>query len=99
MNVHVLLVLILLTRIRMKAISKISSIVVVLAYIFVVNNLDLQIPEVYIKYGTAIALGILAFILWKEKDEDLVKLNIDISMMIITLHQNIIMHIIAFLAC
>ena len=77
----------------------ISSIVVVLAYIFVVNNLDLQIPEVYIKYGAAIALGILAFILWKEKDEDLVKLNIDISMMIITLHQNIIMHIIAFLAC
>ena len=77
----------------------ISSIVVVLAYIFVVNNLDLQIPEVYIKYGATIALGILAFILWKEKDEDLVKLNIDISMMIITLHQNIIMHIIAFLAC
>jgi hypothetical protein len=46
----------------------------------------LQIPEVYIKYGAAIALGILAFILWKEKDEDLVKLNIDISMMIITLY-------------
>ena len=64
----------------------ISSIVVILAYIFVVNNLDLQIPEVYIKYGAAIALGILAFILWKEKDEDLVKLNIDISMMIITLY-------------
>lgn len=51
----------------------ISSIVVVLAYIFVVNSLDLQIPEVYMKYGAAIALGILAFIFWREKDEDLVK--------------------------
>ena len=51
----------------------ISSIVVVLAYIFVVNSLNLQIPEVYMKYGAAIALGILAFIFWREKDEDLVK--------------------------
>ncbi len=50
-----------------------SSIAVVVAYILIVNNLDIQIPEAYMKYGAAIALGILAFIFWKEKDEDLVQ--------------------------
>ena len=51
----------------------ISSLAVVTAYIIVVNNLDIQIPEVYMRYGAAIALGILAYIFWKEKDEDLVE--------------------------
>jgi nickel/cobalt transporter (NicO) family protein len=51
----------------------ISSLAVVAAYIILVNNLDIQIPEVYVRYGAAIALGILAYIFWKEKDEDLVE--------------------------
>ena len=51
----------------------ISSLAVVVAYIILVNNLDIQIPEVYMSYGAAIALGILAYIFWKEKDEDLVE--------------------------
>jgi nickel/cobalt exporter len=51
----------------------ISSLAVVTAYIIVVNNLDIQIPEVYMRYGAAIALGILAYLFWKEKDEDLVE--------------------------
>jgi nickel/cobalt transporter (NicO) family protein len=50
-----------------------SSLTVVAAYIFVVNNLDIQISDVYMKYGAAIALGVLAYIFWKEKDEDLVE--------------------------
>jgi nickel/cobalt exporter len=51
----------------------VSSIAVVAAYIIVVNNLDIHIPEAYMRYGAAIALGILAYIFWKEKDEDLVE--------------------------
>ena len=51
----------------------ISSLAVVAAYIIVVNNLDIQIPEAYMRYGAAIALGVLAYIFWKEKDEDLVE--------------------------
>lgn len=51
----------------------VSSIVVVVAYILVVNTLNMQIPEVYMKYGAAVALGILAYIFWKEKGEDLSK--------------------------
>jgi nickel/cobalt transporter (NicO) family protein len=51
----------------------ISSLAVVIAYIIVVNNLHVQIPEVYMRYGAAIALGILAYLFWKEKGEDLVK--------------------------
>jgi nickel/cobalt exporter len=51
----------------------VSSIVVVAAYIIVVNSLDIQIPEVYVRYGAAIALGILAYIFWKEKEENLVE--------------------------
>lgn len=50
-----------------------SSLAVVIAYIIVVNNLDVQIPEVYMRYGAAIALGILAYVFWREKDEDLVE--------------------------
>ena len=51
----------------------VSSIVIVAAYIIVVDSLDIQIPEAYMKYGAAIALGILAYIFWKEKDENLVE--------------------------
>ena len=51
----------------------ISSLAVVVAYIILINNLDIQIPDVYMRYGAAITLGILAYIFWKEKDEDLVE--------------------------
>jgi nickel/cobalt exporter len=51
----------------------VSSIVVVVEYIIVVNTLNIQIPELYMKYGSAVALGILAYVFWKEKGEDLVK--------------------------
>ena len=51
----------------------VSSIVIVAAYIIVVDSLDIQIPEAYMKYGAAIALGILAYIFWKEKDENFVE--------------------------
>lgn len=51
----------------------ISSLAVVIVYIIVVNNLNIQIPEVYMRYGAAIVLGILAYIFWKEKDEDLIE--------------------------
>jgi nickel/cobalt exporter len=50
-----------------------SSITVVVAYTIVVNSLDMKVPEVYMRFGAAIALGILAYIIWKEKDEDLVE--------------------------
>ena len=42
----------------------VSSIVVVMSYVIAVNVLDLQIPEIYMEYGTAIALGILAYVFW-----------------------------------
>jgi hypothetical protein len=51
----------------------VSSIVVVMAYFIAVNALDLQIPEIYMEYGAAIALGILAYVFWKENGEDLSK--------------------------
>jgi hypothetical protein len=50
-----------------------SSIAVVVGYILVVNTLKIQIPELYMKYGSAVALGILAYVFWKEKGENLVK--------------------------
>jgi nickel/cobalt transporter (NicO) family protein len=50
----------------------VSSIAVVIAYILAVNLMDIQIPQIYFKYGAAIALGILAYVFWKEKGEDLV---------------------------
>jgi len=40
----------------------VSSIVVVMAYFIAVNALDLQIPEIYMEYGAAIALGILVYV-------------------------------------
>lgn len=51
----------------------VSSIAVVVAYIIVINSLDIQLPEAYMRYGAAIVLGILAYIFWKEKNEDLVE--------------------------
>ena len=49
----------------------VSSIIVVLAYILVSEVIE--IPEIYLRYGAAIGLGILAIIFWKEKSEDYVK--------------------------
>jgi nickel/cobalt exporter len=50
-----------------------SSIAVVVTYIIAINSLDVQLPEVYMRYGAVIALGILAYVFWKEKHEDLVE--------------------------
>jgi ABC-type nickel/cobalt efflux system permease component RcnA len=49
----------------------VSSIIVVLVYILV--SQVIEIPEIYLRYGAAIGLGILAIIFWKEKSEDYVK--------------------------
>jgi nickel/cobalt transporter (NicO) family protein len=46
-----------------------SSIAVVLAFIFV--SALVQIPHTYMNYAVAIALGVLAFVFWREKSEDL----------------------------
>ena len=46
-----------------------SSIAVVLAFIFV--TMLVQIPHTYMNYAVAIALAILAFMFWREKSEDL----------------------------
>ncbi len=49
----------------------VSSITVVLAYILVSNLIE--IPQIYLRYGAAIGLGILAIIFWKEKSEDYIQ--------------------------
>ena len=49
----------------------VSSIIVVLAYVFVSELVE--IPQTYLQYGAAIGLGILAVIFWREKSEDYVK--------------------------
>jgi nickel/cobalt transporter (NicO) family protein len=49
----------------------VSSIIVVLAYILV--STLIEIPQIYLQYGAAIGLGILAIIFWTEKSEDYVK--------------------------
>ena len=49
----------------------VSSIIVVLVYILV--STLIEIPQIYLQYGAAIGLGILAIIFWKEKSEDYVK--------------------------
>ena len=46
-----------------------SSIVVVAAFLFV--TMFIQIPQTYLNYAVASALGILAYLFWKEKTEDL----------------------------
>jgi nickel/cobalt transporter (NicO) family protein len=50
-----------------------SSIVVVMAFIFVTSLVKIPISQSYLNYGVAIALGILAYMFWKEKSEDLTK--------------------------
>jgi hypothetical protein len=49
----------------------ISSIVVVVAYMLLTTLIE--IPQLYLRYGSAIGLGILAYIFWKEKGEDFVQ--------------------------
>lgn len=46
-----------------------SSIAVVAAFLFV--TMFIQIPQTYLNYAVASALGILAYLFWKEKTEDL----------------------------
>jgi hypothetical protein len=48
-----------------------SSIVVVMVFIFV--TMFIQIPQTYLNYAVAAALGILAYLFWKEKGEDLIE--------------------------
>ena len=48
-----------------------SSLIVVLAFILL--STYIYIPQNYLNYAAAIALGILAFMFWREKPEDLVK--------------------------
>jgi nickel/cobalt transporter (NicO) family protein len=50
-----------------------SSIAVVLGFIIVTSYLEIPIPQSFLNYGVAIALGILAYIFWREKTEDLTK--------------------------
>ncbi len=47
----------------------VSSIAVVVAYVFVA--MFMQIPHNYLQYGAAIGLGILAYMFWRQKGEDL----------------------------
>jgi nickel/cobalt transporter (NicO) family protein len=49
----------------------ISSIAVVLAFIIVTSYIKIPIPQSFLNYAVAITLGILAYIFWKEKTEDL----------------------------
>ncbi len=49
----------------------VSSIAVVVAYVFIA--MFIEIPQLYLQYGVAIALGILAYIFWREKGEDLIE--------------------------
>jgi nickel/cobalt transporter (NicO) family protein len=51
----------------------ISSIAVVLAFIIVTTYFKIPIPQSFLNYGVAITLGILAYISWKEKTEDLTR--------------------------
>jgi nickel/cobalt exporter len=48
-----------------------SSIVVVVAFLFLTTFI--QIPQTYLNYAVAAALGILAYLFWKEKTEDLIE--------------------------
>jgi len=46
-----------------------SSIIVVAVFLFV--TMFIQIPQTYLNYAVAAALGIFAYLFWKEKTEDL----------------------------
>ncbi len=48
-----------------------SSIVVVISYILI--SPLIEIPLQYLQYGVAIALGVLAYLSWKEKGEDFIE--------------------------
>jgi nickel/cobalt exporter len=48
-----------------------SSIVVVAAFLFV--TMFIQIPQTYLNYAVAAALGILAYLFWKGKTDDLIE--------------------------
>jgi nickel/cobalt exporter len=48
-----------------------SSVVVVAAFLFV--TMFIQIPQTYLNYAVAAALGILAYLFWKEKTDDLIE--------------------------
>lgn len=48
-----------------------SSIVVVFGFIFVTSLVKIPIPHTYLNYAVSIALGILAYMFWKEKSEDI----------------------------
>lgn len=50
-----------------------SSIVVVVGFILFTTFVQIPIPQNYLDYGVAIALGILAFMFWREKTEDYAK--------------------------
>ena len=45
-----------------------SAIVLVVGY--VIATTFVKIPHFYFQYGAAVALGILAYIFWKEKEDD-----------------------------
>lgn len=45
-----------------------SAIVLVVGY--VIATTFVKIPHIYFQYGAAVALGILAYIFWKEKEDD-----------------------------
>lgn len=47
-----------------------SSIIVVIAYTFLISPL-IEMPHLYLRYGVAMALGVLAYLFWREKVEDL----------------------------
>jgi ABC-type nickel/cobalt efflux system permease component RcnA len=44
-----------------------------MAFIFVTSLVKIAIPQSCLNYGVATALGILAYMFWKEKSEDLTK--------------------------
>jgi nickel/cobalt transporter (NicO) family protein len=50
-----------------------SSIVVIIAYIFVEAFFMMSIPQQYLQYFAAASLGILAYFFWRERGEDLVE--------------------------
>jgi nickel/cobalt exporter len=49
----------------------ISSIAVVLAFIIVTSYFKIPIPQSILNYGVALTLGVLAYIFWKEKTDNL----------------------------
>ncbi len=50
----------------------VSSMVVVIAYVLLISPL-IEIPQLYLRYGAVIALGVLAYRLWREKNDDFIE--------------------------